>query len=429
MVSRGSEARLILTAGGVRAILVLPALWLGIDAVVHSILASTFGFGFSWFVDVSALAIAAALVYSLRIPDVDSPRVRASHLTWGACGVVVVLAIASILVHHDVHQHGAGDAMAIWNLRAKFLAATFPDIRAAIAAAPYHAEYPLLLPIATARIWSLVGVQAAVVPFAISCAFFVATCAIVNRHAGPAAIAILVVQSSWSLATADQMADLPLSLWIVWSATTLLCGRTTRPAAACGAFLAGLAAWTKNEGIAFFVIVSLLFFRRVWQERAAVSPALGRIAAYALGAAVPLCVLVHFKLFVAPVGVGLIETSQDHASNAVDLARIGFVLQRMVIELATRFGLPVVALVLWLWFERSREAPGARADQCPFAGRLSLVAGAQIAAYAGVYVVFSKSLRWHLDTSLTRLVNHVWPLVVVAVSFGFACWSSKRDDG
>ena len=30
--------------------------------------------------------------------------------------------------------------------------------------------------------------------------------------------------------------------------------------------------------------------------------------------------------------------------------------------------------------------------------------------YAAIYLLISRDLRWHLDTSLYRLYMHVWPL-------------------
>jgi hypothetical protein len=66
---------------------------------------------------------------------------------------------------------------------------------------------------------------------------------------------------------------------------------------------------------------------------------------------------------------------------------------------------PLVVLGLCLRFDSRRWRDGA------FCGFLFL---AMLLGYFGVYVITANDLRWHLGTSLDRLLVQVWPLLVLA---------------
>jgi hypothetical protein len=166
--------------------------------------------------------------------------------------------------------------------------------------------------------------------------------------------------------------------------------------------LAGLAAWTKDEGVLFlalFVITTALFKRRSLPG--------------VLAGALPAVVLVaFFKLSLARGNPSWLAASLPGAAARFhDASRYRTILSaygREFIEMITAGYhplYPLVALALCLRFDSRRWRDAA------FCGALFL---AMLVGYLGVYVITVNDLRWHLATSLDRLLVQLWPLLVLA---------------
>ena len=70
--------------------------------------------------------------------------------------------------------HGQGDAVAIWNLRARSLSRGTPDWAAILSPAIgwSQPDYPLLLPLTVARLWSYTGSESPAIPQFVALLFF-----------------------------------------------------------------------------------------------------------------------------------------------------------------------------------------------------------------------------------------------------------------
>src|SRR5579884_3719305 len=141
-----------------------------------------------------------------------------------AVGFVMALAPAfyACLRWSTAEPHGGGwDAIAIWNLHARFLFLGGPHWRDGFSnLIPFsHPDYPLLVPASVAHFWTYLGRDAEFVPAAIAIAFTMSTVALlysaVRTLRGPnqALIAALVLVSTPSLIKvgASQFADVPLA--------------------------------------------------------------------------------------------------------------------------------------------------------------------------------------------------------------------------
>lgn len=406
--------------------LLLPPLvgaWLSLVGYVSG---TVFGWGFSAASDAVALVLAVITLQVVRVSVRSRGRVdRAPR--WSRWVVLLALLALACVLALDLRAapHGAGDAIAIWNLRAKFIASLWPDTSSVLADGQHHVDYPLLLPLAVGRLWSVTGtgVTAAWVPIVVALSFFTATCWLVFRtlwlagasRVAPLAVVALCLGSFWSTSAKDQMADLPLSLWMLWSASLVIVpAKPSRSAMVSAGLLAGFAAWTKNEGLAFVAVLGLVLL---------VSPATRRrFWDYALGLAMPLAVLAHFKLVVVPRGNDLLTNTASLWSKLCDMDRYRLVLGRMAETMIEHALLPMLVLVLFACYERARREPSSslesRASDGPpaRAGIALILVAAQLSGYLMVYVGLSAGLAWHVDTSLERLVSHVWPLLVVAVA-------------
>jgi hypothetical protein len=302
----------------------------------------------------------------------------------------------------EANPHGNWDAWSIWNLRAKFLAAG--DGLMARAWSPKlnftHPDYPLLLSGFIASCWSDSGVVSTLAPTATSYVFFLALLALLTGgmaalRGGPtgllAGLCIMAVPALLAEVPA-QYADVPLACFF---AGAVLCALLERPALA-GAF-AACAAWTKDEGLLFLVVVFGAV--AVFQPRA--------FLRFLCGAA-PVALLVFVFKFVMAGGT----PSLLHGFRQLtDLGRYRATAAAMAGQIfAWRSGwyhpvLPVVVSLIGLGLERKHV----RAALFCAAVVLAMVAG-----YFGVYVVTPNELQWQLQTSLNRLFVQLTPLVVIA---------------
>ncbi|HLV86885.1 MAG TPA: phospholipid carrier-dependent glycosyltransferase [Candidatus Sulfotelmatobacter sp.] len=350
-----------------------------------------------------------------------------------AFGTAVYAAIRQTLAH----PHGDGwDAFAIWNLHARFLFLGGSHWRDGFTPLlPWsHPDYPLLLPAATAHFWSYLGYDAPLVPALVGLAFtlgtvgiLVATLAVLRGGilAALAATALLatpsfVEQGTW------QYADVPLAFFIL-SSIALLCLREemgeklkspSRGLLFTAGMSAGLAAWTKNEGILFMAALVLV---RQWRlvrssrQPAGEKPAFSRQTAPFLAGIVPLCALIFaFKHWVAPPG-DLFSDFHSISQRVLQPSRYWAVLNWYAKDLL-RFGgwlvVPGSILLGGLCYvtERLGVVPGQRARRTS-ASTLALT----LAGYAVIYLITPYDIYWHLRFSSGRLFLQLWPATILLV--------------
>jgi len=116
-------------------------------------------------------------VWSRRTRQMPAPRTvddRARRREWTpsvgvaavGCIGLIVLAAAAIWLHMRLMPHGETDAIAIWNLRARSLLRGGREWAAVLSPAIgwSHPDYPLLLPLTVARLWSYAGSETTAVP-------------------------------------------------------------------------------------------------------------------------------------------------------------------------------------------------------------------------------------------------------------------------
>ncbi len=211
--------------------------------------------------------------------------------------------------------HGDWDAWAIWNLRARFLFRAGPAWKEAFSPLLTwsHPDYPLLLPLSVARCWFYLGREGLWVPaflavlFSLSVTVLLITSLALLRSMSQGYWGGILLLSTLSFLThgASQYADLPLSffflaVFVLW----LFSQRSPSPRktmwALCG-FLAGLSAWTKNEGLLFVALtggiwIIKILFRATRKES-------GRVCvSFFLGLLPVLAVILYFKFFLSPPG-------------------------------------------------------------------------------------------------------------------------------
>ncbi len=337
---------------------------------------------------------------------------------------------------------GEWDAWSIWNLRAKFLAAPGDAWRGALSPLPekagMHPDYPLLLSGFVAMVWKSAADTSPWVPQLAGFLFLALVAALLGSAltalrgltSGLTAGLVLLSSTSFLFLATMQYADLPLSFYCLASIALLLMAETPAGLALSGAF-ASFAAWTKNEGLAFAVLLTLAILAVEWRA-AGFRIALVRLRGFLTGAAPVLLLVVCFKLFLAPASEPLFQQGAAGLTHKLaDPARYAQIGKAMIAELY-HFGQPwshplLLLAILALTLRFRIDATRARALRIATTA-LALV----FTAYCGVYLVTPSDLAWHLQTSLPRLYGQLWPsallLVFLTLNFPAAGAAQKRTE-
>jgi hypothetical protein len=208
---------------------------------------------------------------------------------------------------------------------------------------------------------------------------------------------------------AMQYADVPFAFF-TGATVALLVMHASNPARGKGLLLLagaslGCAAWTKNEGMLFAIVVPVALAMLGWRRLPHVSRDVLQIA---IGAAPWLLALVAFKSSLPADNDLVAQVAAGKAwARLADAQRWLTVAWRFV-ECGWSLGPGlIVAAALWL---------AARANDClrlPF-----VVAGLLVLGYFATYLTTSVNLEWHLGTSCQRLCLQVLPVALLAVFSG-----------
>ena len=343
----------------------------------------------------------------------------------------------STTMHAIAHPHGDGwDAFAIWNLHARFLFLGGSHWRDGFnALIPWsHPDYPLLLPAATARFWSYAGTDSPMVPAALGLVFTFGTLALLVsslfqlRGPNAAMLAGIALSSTPFFAEhgAAQYADVPLSFFILATIVLLHFGSHSGPETqsrrlnrcwTLAGMAAGLAAWTKNEGLLFLAAPlfasCLFFFTKRPKNSPRGSPDRRRhlLPLAVLGAIPILAIIALFKHSVATSG-DLLSTPEVMIHRVLNPGRYGIILRWYAKEFL-RFGdwwiFPGTVLLVAFYF-LNREKGLSERDPLL---RVSIAAlTLTLAGYFVIYVITPLDLYWHLRFSLNRLFLQLWPATI-----------------
>ncbi len=383
------------------------------------------------YVAVDAVALVAlgggAFWVGRRGPRSSATAASAVSYAQVAAAVLVVIALGlsiwTFATATAAAPHGEWDAWAIWNQRARFLLRAGPEWRRAFAPELTwsHTGYPLLLPLAVARLWCYAGetplapaVIAAAFAFAAPVALGAAVARAAGNLAGAAAALVLLATAGFTLHGASQYADVPVAALFVAAVGALLHaggvegGARLRHLALAGLLL-GLGGWTKNEGLAAAACAVIAYV--ALGSRAQGARVLRDLVPIFAGAALPGAAWLVFHLALVPEIARALTTRGASASVAQQLVDAG------------RWD--VVFSMLWSAF------PGSEHHVSAFALGLAIALGVRpramarsVPLLAGVlllccdvltYLVTPLDLRWHLGTSASRVLLQAWPVLLLGL--------------
>jgi hypothetical protein len=382
------------------------------------------GRGFCW---VESTALASLGLVLWLAPGRRTPRrtiVSAPpygtllRLVFLAALISALLGIAGMFA---VEPYGDWDAWNIWTMRARFLFRSGPAWRNAFAPIFAHPDYPLLLSGAIARSWTWLGGEQARIPQFLAAAFTLLGAGLLTAgvarlrgsNQGWLAGLSLLGTVFYLVRGASMYADVPLSFYFL-AAILLLAlydaGRHSAPGLLVLAGLAaGLAAWTKNEGILFLAVTLFVRTGLAWR-RAGGRGALREAGALLAGAAPVVAVVVLFKVAVtAENDLAAGQSWHTLLPRLTDVSRSVFILKSFLGSL-WHVGKALV-VILPLACLLAGGAPDRRRGLLP---GLAGILGAMLIGYFFVYLATPNDLKWHVPTSIDRLLIQLWPSMLLA---------------
>jgi hypothetical protein len=339
---------------------------------------------------------------------------------WICVAAGVLFLFLDFQVASSANPSGEWDAMSIWNLRARYLAAGDDVWRRAVSdtlgghlGGAEHPGYPLFLSGFIGLLWSVAGSFDQTAPIVVSlmcaaAAWMLLGASVACRKSaalGLLAWCVLLASEVFASQTAAQYSDLLQGLAFL-GAIVLLDAAAERdrtgPRILIAAGLAmGLACWIKNEGLPFMIAALAV---AVWRFGKRGLPWL------ALGASPGLLATVTLKL-VAEGHEAILPRTLGEALEKIGgagrwwQAALGF--GKAVFEAGNEWTHPVLLAVLLAF--ALRFAPWAERR-----ARLWLWIPVTVTAAAeyGLYLVTTADLNWHISTSVSRLVAQLWPTLL-----------------
>lgn len=403
----------------------------GVDACIRFLLIVIFGSAsiFSslvvWLIclGILSLTIGLSIQRHKKIPKVPQKIsiIDAAHLFIGIILVSGLMVVFFLLM--QTRPFGTFDAYAIWNLKARFLFFNPDDWALAVSPDLFwktHPDYPLLIPLNVLRLWQSVNQDTPRAAQLIAATYSVGVVAftlayvhyIYDRKAALIGGFVLLSAPAIIFTGTAQTADIPLSFYMLTSGAMLFsASRKNAPRLmVLAGLLGGLAAWTKNEGAIYLIILTFLmtlFFRKKsW------------LLPFAAGVALPLITVAIFKFFYAPPGdMVLAAPLNSTLANLVNIDR-HFVIIKAVINNIGHVGGLSVPVIMCLGVALV-TAPKLPTDERKTHNILWLLVCLVMLSYYGVYLLTPHPLEWHIRYSMDRLVWQVFPLVLLLVALRF----------
>lgn len=323
-----------------------------------------------------------------------------------AFGVGVALFLAAFFAFTDGNPQGNWDAWSHWNLRAKFLTDS-STWRLAVSAEHglTRPDEPLLWPAVVTRGWTYGGAPGDPrIPILASFLFSAAIPLLLGfalaMLRGPAlgwlgGVILLTSTPLWRQAP-GQYADMPASCLML--AALVTAALAERKAWAPGALalsgvLAALAAFTKNEGVVFLVLLAAAVG---WQAR-------GKALAWLGGALAPALLALSFALALAP------KTNPLSFALLGNMSRGGAVMKNFLDSLLQLGDFPAHPLLLFATLAFVLKLRSPRGPWWPL-----LPPALLLLADLVILWITPPSGGWQIDTALDRRMTQVLPGLLFA---------------
>jgi len=328
--------------------------------------------------------------------------------------MVILLALLQFSYQflNTVVRWGDWDAWAIWSQHARFL--TDADYFTSLFSNNIswtHPDYPLMLPSILAMGFKSFGINTAEVPvilgylIAISLVLLILSSFLEKgfRLSGMSVFLLLTVTELLFAFVNTQQADTFLAVFMLIPIVLMnhLPIQKINYHLILVGFFAAICGWIKNEGLVFFALFAFCFCIGYFRKPV-------YLKYFAIGAVLPLFVLVLFKIVYAPAGDILGENGL-FTQKLSDFSRYEMVwaFAKDYLSENCKFLIYMMAAILIVNYKY-------------YFSFAFLVTAGLFASYILVYIITPHDLGWHLSTSFYRLVHQVFPLLIYSVFFYLA---------
>lgn len=334
--------------------------------------------------------------------------------------ILMIAFVASfILKAYFERPHGAWDAWAIWNYRARWLLMggsqwTYAFSYMNAADSP---DYPLLVTGSVFRMWSILGTDHVAIPVMVAGVLAVGSILIIfsslailrGENQGYLAALFMLITTRFLNSATYQYGDAPLAFFIL-STIVLFSLKDHYPNLSFRLlFLAGLtascAAWTKNEGLLFLVLIILIRFigeirRHNWLA------ILKQFFYFCLGMSFVLSTLIYFKLSFAIANDLVNKTNLKKLSVYLfDIDRYLEVLLGMTKKIFAFNDHIISLLIIYFLISGVARSSFVKKGIASHVLLMSLMLG----GYFFSYFISPFNLEWHVKASMSRLIVQLWP--------------------
>ena len=337
--------------------------------------------------------------------------------------IALVLSALTFIFMSLKRPHGEWDAWAVFNMKARFFFRAGEHWRD-VFSAPFEwagPDYPLLWSAAIAGCWTLVGSETLIVPVLVAMLFTLATVGVVvssisslrGKTQGMLAGLVLLCTPYFITHGADQYSDIPIGYFYLSTLALLTLQdelwEKSKGLLILAGLMAGLTAWTKNEGLLFIIIVIAARFAVTFRKQG-IKPYLRQMIFLLAGLAPVFLVIIYFKMTVVVAQNGYLSPlkESDLSSKLFDFSRY-----RIIADYLIRIGLgfgswtvsivPLLAFYLLLLGTKADEKRKKNVIACV------ITLGFMLMGFLMIYVISNRDLTWLIITSLERLLSQLWP--------------------
>jgi len=376
-----------------------------------------------------ALILSLLAFYRFQYSGCGNPKdpalscgAKCASIQWLKCIFIILLvvSVASFVIKALFNNpHGTFDAWTIWNYRARWMFRggdqwLYVFARVSIGDKP---DYPLLLTGSIFRMWKILGKDYVAVPIVLATMFtfgsilmlFFSIAELRDKNQGYLAAMFIFISTQFFNVGSYQYADVPLAFFIL--STLILvslqdnCPRLSYRIAFLTGLTASCAAWTKNEGLLFLVLVGLIRFIGQLGKTDG-SKLMKEFFSFISGLALVVGTLIYFKLNFAPTNDLVNQDNLEKLGTYLfDTDRYLLVLTAILKKIFTFNEGIVWLMIVYLLIS------GFNKSRFPDKRILSyfILMFLMLCGYFFSYLISPHDVGWHIGSSIRRLVIQLWP--------------------
>ena len=336
--------------------------------------------------------------------------------------IIIFCFVVAFLLRSIVNPHGWEDAWGMWNLKARFLFRGGDNWRNTFSNLLHWTsrDYPLLVPTSIVRVWSYLKYESAIAQIIVAALFTFSTVALLisslavirSRSTGLLAGLVLIGSRYFLKTGAYQIADIPLGFYILSTIVLFslkeVSDSKSRFLIIAGA-MAGLASWTKNEGILFLLVVFVVRMIVISSNRG-IKVYLKELALFTVGVFPILTVLILFKLKIPSTNEMITGQSIDMVlGRLTDFSRYLVIGKAFIVFFYDKLAKEWLIILPIYFFLLGKTKQNVNAESIKTSLLIVLF---MLGGYFIIYLITPLDLPWHLRTSIWRLFLQIWPTII-----------------